>query len=226
MKVYPLEMLGRCIHEAGHAAMFWYVGNTFHDDSELNLRTTPEKREIDFFQWPRVMSLERIKESHKSDDPVYRECVNKAVEDSILIALGGPLAEHRFKGRGCPVRAIRWEVKTPGSDAARIREYLLALKGKDDKPYQLSLQKRAWTVITETRIWDAIQKTAKKLLRRRHLLGSEINSIFEKSGAPQWYWCRDPLHWERWFDTPPLPPVETPPVARRQRLVCAPSSST
>ena len=210
--VYPMEMLGRCRHEAGHAAIFWYLGDSFHEANSITINTTEYKREIDYFKVRLLFSPQEAAAMYKTiDHPVrkmaeteeetptmpnvslaedhqVREMLKLQVENAILILLGGPLAEFYF--HGLPHKAIRRGLKNPVSDAALIREYLIALRGKDDRAYQVRLQAKAWDIIMEARTWSAINKTADILLEKRYLSGLEIQEIFEKSGAPQdWTNC-------------------------------------
>jgi len=186
-KVYPIEMVGRCIHEAGHAAMFWYCGNSFHDDTDLTLATTSLRREIDHFRTRDGFSPEMIRQFISTGDSTSREVAIVQGEERIQVLLGGPLSERRFIGYPRPIRAVRREASNPAADAYKIREYIIALLGKDNHRYQIQLQNKVWTALTEPRTWEAIERTAWKLYQQRHLSGSEIETIFEKANAPiQW----------------------------------------
>lgn len=183
IKLHPAELIGGCVHEAGHAAVFWYTGNSFHEDNDLTLVSTPHKCGTNYFRMHDGFSPEIIKQLVSSAP----ETAIVQGEEGLQILLGGPLAERRYMGRPKPIRAIRKGVRNPDADEYKVREYVIALHGKDDHRYQIQLQNQVWTVLTEPRMWSAIEKTAWKLYKRRHLSGSEIEEIFEKADAPiQW----------------------------------------
>jgi len=179
-----------CYHEAGHAAVAWWFDSEFHD---TQLFINPNRRVGIVGGFRSSMSdeclLGLLPQCAERDLPA----LIRVIETVMLRILGGPVAELRFWGTD-PKRIFRAgvirfsdEYRDPGSDSSRLRNFLRALTGKDDKPHQLRLQQECNAIISEPRTWGAISLIAEHLLRCHSMSGADAEEAFRSTDSPQFF---------------------------------------
>lgn len=188
--------MAECYHEADHAAVAWWFREGFHD---CDLFMTGKQRgRVGGFSIPGLSDKTLQLILSACDNPVSEEKLRsieerplkvRAIEKRILRLLGGPLAEVRYMGYNFDItkRAFRLssEYRDPGSDSSRLRNLLRALTGKDDKAYQIRLQRECQTIVGEPRTWQAIQVIGEHLMRVGAMSGEDAEAVFRSTGSPQ-----------------------------------------
>ena len=159
----PQERREKAFHEAGHAAMVFWRGESLHAR-----RVVLHADRFGGYTGVRVFDL---------------------TETDLMILLGGPVAEFLSMGVVAK-RAFRFanEYKDSNSDSTRIRALVkLLCGGKDDLMYQFEVQERCRAILQEPRMWTGVCNVAEVLVERGEVAGEDVEQILTDSGAQDMY---------------------------------------
>lgn len=160
------ERRRRAYHEAGHAAIVYWLG-TWRGEALQN-------RPISLYG-PRFFN----QHFPVTADP-------EATELDLMVLIAGPLAE-LLSMDIVPKRAIRVsaDYDHPLSDSTRMRNLVRSLRAsRDHQPYQFEVQERVRAILQSEPMWQALTAIAEKLTADAEVEGTAMRQVFESRQVP------------------------------------------